>query len=816
MTDFYSVLPGIQPSQGDILEAEYLAKQILEAKFPTLDLREGTALRDTVIRPTATLLAMIKKGLDYHFEQNTISGADDTTSTEMVDKIMSNLFVERNQGTKSTINVRLFFARSKNIGIPSSTYFSVDNKIKFFPAQAYNLSSSYVQYDSYSNEYYIDVDLAAESEGVEYNLSSGSLLYFSNFDPYFLRGEINYLVSGSVPTETNTQFIARSKSSVSTRNLINQPSVDFNLRGMFTDLNHILTIGMGDSSMMRDLIIGMLPQRATKLVESIDIVDTVATLTITDHGFYTGQYVTSSGSSSVNLNGEFKINNTTTNTIEVTVPTGTVVPVTMPSILEHSIQTRVHLGGAVDVYCSKSPVSELVQLSTDSLGVAMLTGPNYRVFRSSISAGAEDTIPVLNSVTVPYTDVSVLVDTPTSGISTYTLTSNAHPFIQGELIDVQGFSQTLPVSSITCTGVTVTATSVGHGFLPGDTVTISGVTPSDYNGTYTITSTTVDTFSYIVLASISVSGTGTMLCEVNVLNGSRTVSAITTNTFSFTSNNTNATTTGTATVTSPVRYTLRNPNVESREVLSVTNLGNGVVSVFMPRHGLQVSRKVTLSGLTPSGFNGSWVISSVTDQDNFIISVTTMVDDVTTITTTSPICVSTYPPADFGFSTKQEIHIDFGPAYVNKTATFEVRRFDKVDVVQNYLEDKERKVLCADYLARGFNLYILTIGVTQYTTSSNTLVESAATAYIDSLAPGQPFVVAELVASLKNAGMLDIKLPLFVSYSRYTRDLTELITPDTGVIEDVLDPNDPTSLFVLDTITTTVENLPATNAPVQR
>jgi len=63
---------------------------------------------------------------------------------------------------------------------------------------------------------------------------------------------------------------------------------------------------------------------------------------------------------------------------------------------------------------------------------------------------------------------------------------------------------------------------------------------------------------------------------------------------------------------------------------------------------------------------------------------------------------------------------------------------------------------------------------------------------------------------------LDIKLPLFVSYSRYTRDLTELITPDTGVIEDVLDPNDPTSLFVLDTITTTVENLPATNAPVQR
>jgi hypothetical protein len=816
MTDFYSVLPGIQPSQGDILEAEYLAKQILEAKFPTLDLREGTGLRDAVIRPTATLLAMIKKGLDYHFEQNTISGVDDTTSTDMVDKIMSNLFVQRNPGTKSIVNARLFFARAKNIGIPSSTFFSIDNKIKFFPTQAYNLPSSYLQYDSYSNEYFTDVDLTAESEGVNYNVSSGSLLYFSNFDPYFLRGEINYLVSTSTPTETNTQFIARSKSSVSTRNLINQPSVDFNLRELFTSLKHVLTIGMGDSSMMRDLLLGMLPQRAARLAEAVSVVGTVATITVTNHKLFPGQYITSSGASSININGEFKINATTTNTISVTVPSGTAVPVTLPSIQEHPIQTRIHVGGAVDVYCSNSPVAELVQLSTDSSGVALLTGPNYKLTRSNIPVGVEDTIPLLNSVNVTSPNIVFSINTPTSGTATCTITSNGHPFIVGEVLAISGSVQQRSISSITCSGVTVTATSNGHGFLPGETVIVSGVTPADYNGTFIILSTTTNTFSYVVLASIASVGIGTMLCEVNVLNGSRTVQASTTNTFSVLTSNPKTTNTGTATITSPVRYTVSNENVEYRTPVSVTNLGDGTVSILLPRHGLQTSRKVTLSGLTPSGFNGSWVIGSVTDQDNFVVSVPTMTGIITSITTSSPVCTSTYPSSDFGFSTKQELSVDFGSAYPNRTATFEIRRFDNLDVVQNYLDNRDKRVLCANYLARGFNIYILSMSITQYTQSSNTSVTAAAQSYLDSLAPGQPFVVAELISSLKNAGMLDIKLPVSISYTRHTRDLTEINTPDTGVITDVLDPNDPTSLFILDNISTTVEYLPTTSAPVKR
>src|SRR3954466_6185061 len=101
MADLYSVLPGIQVSSDEIMEGELLATQILQAKFPDLDLREGTGARDLVIRPLGTGLAMLNKALLFYFVQNTISGVNDDTPAEIVDKILSNWFLTRIQGTQS-------------------------------------------------------------------------------------------------------------------------------------------------------------------------------------------------------------------------------------------------------------------------------------------------------------------------------------------------------------------------------------------------------------------------------------------------------------------------------------------------------------------------------------------------------------------------------------------------------------------------------------------------------------------------------------------------------------------------------------------
>lgn len=68
------------------------------------------------------------------------------------------------------------------------------------------------------------------------------------------------------------------------------------------------------------------------------------------------------------------------------------------------------------------------------------------------------------------------------------------------------------VSSLTRSGATVTATTANnHGLASGASVTISGAVETGYNGTYTITVTGLDTFTYTITTTPSTPATGTIL-----------------------------------------------------------------------------------------------------------------------------------------------------------------------------------------------------------------------------------------------------------------------------------------------------------------
>ncbi|MCA8026413.1 hypothetical protein [Burkholderia cepacia] len=75
------------------------------------------------------------------------------------------------------------------------------------------------------------------------------------------------------------------------------------------------------------------------------------------------------------------------------------------------------------------------------------------------------------------------------------------------------------ISSITSVGTTATLTTAqAHGLTTGDQVTISGATPSQYNGTYTITVTSPTTFTYVMASapggSATVVGTYAILWNI--------------------------------------------------------------------------------------------------------------------------------------------------------------------------------------------------------------------------------------------------------------------------------------------------------------
>jgi hypothetical protein len=796
MANFYSVLPGLQPSQQDILQAELLAKQILEAAYPDMDLREGTGLRDLVLRPSAMLLAVVRAGIDYYFAQNTIQGVDDTTPTSIVDNILSNWFITRNLGTRAVINARLYFARQKNVSLTTDIYFSTDNVSKFFPQAAVTFASGSLTYDAFQNEYYVDVDLIAEAEGTQYNIGSGSLLYFSNFDPYFLHAEINYLKDSSVSSETNEEFITRAETAISTRNLINDPSITANLQNNFNYLNQIVSIGMGDPEMIRDQIqavfTGQLPQLITQLTSS----GTTATATLANHGYNSGQTVTIAGGAPTTYNGSYTITVVDTSHFTYQMATAATNVTVLPTIQAVNSPLLIHNGGMVDVYCGNTIASSVVQLTTDAFGNADLTGAVYSFSRSSVAGGSsDDTIPV--NATISATSATIAASSGLVHVS-----SVQHGLSTGQTVMVSGIAQTLPIASISCSGITVTVVSTGHGLTNGTSVTISGVTPTTYNGTYTITVIDANTFIYFVAFNIASAGTGSpMLIGNPSISGTFSVNVTSANAFDivmpglWTSGS--VTTTNAAVIQYAVPYTVTNKYTQSQLISAMTCSGT-TVTVTVPNHGITSNRYVTITGATTAGFNGTWLISNALNKDQFQFTVPVTISGPAG---NNAVVNSVIPWNDYGFSSRQDLVISFGSLYANQTASFTINYFDNVDSVQSYLENSTNRVLCGDLLARGFNFYLLDLTVTAYngTTPDATVITDTVKTFLATMNPGDTLIVSNLTSSLNTAGITNIKTPIGINYTHFTRDL---ITPTTGSITDFLDPNDRTNIFILNTVTT--------------
>lgn len=798
MANLYSVLPGLTPSSQEIIEAELLAKQLLEGKYPDLDLREGTGLRDLVLRPTAYAFALLKKATDFYFSQNTIASVDNTTPEEVVDDLLSNWFITRNTGTKAVISTRLFFARAKNVTLSTEVGFSPDNKLYFFPEVSQAYPSTSMQYDAYSNEWYLDVTMIAASTGSDYNLSSGSLLYFVNFDPYFLRAEINYLITESSPAETNSEFISRAGSAISTRNLVNIPSIDSNIRQTFNYIDRVLTVGAGDPDMIRDMIVVYPPPPTYYRATGASTSGSLVTLQLIDHNFQPGQLVEISEALPSVYNSTFSIVAIDSSNIVIEVPNNPGYVSALPKVSLATEPVYIHDAGAVDVYCCSRLSSSISQLTTNDKGVATVYGPVIELSRSSVSGGdLDDTIPV----TIPVTFSSYSVNRDTKSLSV-SLTSNT--VSNNSQVFISGLEQYEVASSISCTGLTVSAKLYyGHDIKAGDTIQVSGVTPASYNGEFIVSYVSATEVFYTTKTQISGPGSGVIRIKnvqafdkpsVDRVDGNIAVVSL-----PYLWGSSLSVVSGTLEMTQYVDYSVSNPYCRSPQLVNVY-ISNGTAHVLCFNHGISVGRRVLIEGYRLPDLDGYWKVDEVISGSEFTVDVSSIA--LPDSPTSSAYITYVENSKDFGFSMEQRLDIDFGSAYANKTASFELMYFRDASNIQDYLSSPDKRVVCGNYLARGFNITLLDIDIVSYGTSAfdTSAIQNATESYLSSLSPGSTFVLSDLVSSLYKNSITNIRTPVGVKYSRYTRDLT---TPESGVIIDYLDPLDRTNIFLLRNVTST-------------
>lgn len=658
MADLYSVISGIEPDQQDILEAELLAQQILSARFPDMDLREGTGVRDLVLRPSAFILALCRKGMDYYFSQRSLSGIDDTSDPQIVDGILGNLFLTRNTGTYAVVNARLYFSRQKSVTIPSGTSFSTDGSILFYPASTVVLPDNSLSYDSFQNEWYVDIDLTAAATGSSYNLSSGSLLYFSNFEPQFLHAEINYLAQSSTASETNSEFIARASNAISTRNLINNPSITSNLQQNFNYLDRIENVGFGDMDMYRDQvkIRGKSGLLKTATGAGLVLGGSEIQAHLPSHGYVLNQLldVDAFELRDVGL-GTILVEEQIPQCVVSSVIDGDNFVVSIGRAIAAMALVRVnfisvdpdmyiHTGGCVDIYCGNEVSTTQETFTADTNGRITVPGASYSWARVN---GAGDTIPLIST-----------------------------------------FSKT-------------------------------------FEG------------SVARFVTLSQNGAGVIVCSA-------------------------------------------------------------------PSHCLIEGRTVKIQGWPTSVETHLWRVSNVVDGNTFELGTK---PSLTIGTGLTPLMYFVDPYVDTGFTPYQNMYLDFGPGQAGHIATFNIGRFNKVDAVQSYLTDPNNRVLCGDYRARGFDLYIVNVTLTTYAalTPSTAVLSSIIAEYLKGLAAGQSLVVSDMVALLIERGNSSFQLPVNVSVDYHYKDLFD---PITIPVTDSLTPASNTCVFLVGDVSVTRSSLP--------
>jgi len=101
--------------------------QLLQEKFPNLDLNKGRVLRDVLVRPAAILQTVLNEDLDILRRSMSLAEVDvDPTiaDTDTVDNILSNFLLTRKVGTKTTGQVTLVVDLNVTTIVVSGTTFT--------------------------------------------------------------------------------------------------------------------------------------------------------------------------------------------------------------------------------------------------------------------------------------------------------------------------------------------------------------------------------------------------------------------------------------------------------------------------------------------------------------------------------------------------------------------------------------------------------------------------------------------------------------------------------------------------------------------
>lgn len=255
-------------SAQDVADAEDFLETFVSDEIEEGDYTDGALLRDLAIKAIAYIFAYLQQ-VDTQIRarqslktvEEVDTSDDEEAADDAVDEILSNWFATRKVGEYARVVAYGYATDRVDIDIPATTKFYKTSSLAFIldnEGDAYQVAAEELvpQFDS-SGEiagYFFRIPLVSEAVGTSYNIDPGNFATFDDFSSYVTQVMTLEKAQGGDDVESTEDFIERSETLITVRNLINARSADAVLRDKFDSIRTVTTIGMGDDEMARDLV----------------------------------------------------------------------------------------------------------------------------------------------------------------------------------------------------------------------------------------------------------------------------------------------------------------------------------------------------------------------------------------------------------------------------------------------------------------------------------------------------------------------------------------------------------------------------------
>jgi len=248
--------PLLRVLSPDFIESDLQAFLLtrLQQAYPEMEFGSGSALSDTLVKPSRVLLEPIRRENRAVRNRLTLKYPSSLLSEE-ADELLSNLFFTRDQGSYATVTVRIRFQNPVDIQIGSANVAYTASGLRFLPTRAQRITAAAMLMNLDGDLYYFDTSYRAERPGTSYNIEASAIIGVRGIAAARSATNLLRALPGD-ESETTSEFVDRAQISIGERSLNTVAGVNGALFPDFDALRLVQVVGFNDDEMERDVLVG--------------------------------------------------------------------------------------------------------------------------------------------------------------------------------------------------------------------------------------------------------------------------------------------------------------------------------------------------------------------------------------------------------------------------------------------------------------------------------------------------------------------------------------------------------------------------------